>query len=502
MMSRLARGAVALVLFTLCGCSSPTPAAKTNPCPNGFETDGGQCVECRTTADCTGGTFCNASGVCEGCAQAPASCSADGGLPNHSCSKDTDCPRGDYCDSYVCKAGCSMDSECETGQTCKNNQCAAGCTTDSNCGGLSCCSGMCVDTMSDPNENCGGCGNAACTATNADDNACCNGKCADTMTDPDNCGTCGTKCGGTIQCKAGMCQNGYGILGLFDVTGNAKVGGTTTQEEVLTSFVQIIAGNPPTSNLQALLSGPVCTAIHYDSSTPLTPELDAGDITISGYTGGTFVAGGTAPSQIECALEMGTTYLCGYGSLNMGMPGPAPGEQAFAPMTNALGTGTVAFNAPGGTSFGSFMINSTATTGLPVAVDLSTLTYSASADTTFMITCPMSGCPVSGYFALVRATSNAAAHFEEPASAGGAIACIGAFGTFMGFALGPPQVTFKSSDIATMLGSDASTITTFATSVVTIPESALTGLTNTTDSEGHHVIAIAGTGSFGLSAAQ
>src|SRR5450432_2931517 len=34
----------------------------------------------------------------------------------------------------------------------------------------------------------------------------CSGTCVDTTSDPDNCGACGTKCGATSACAAGVCS--------------------------------------------------------------------------------------------------------------------------------------------------------------------------------------------------------------------------------------------------------------------------------------------------------
>jgi Cys-rich repeat protein len=542
-MSRSLSHAALLLAVAALACTKTPSTNKVVSCPMGQQANSaGVCVECLTTSDCAAGTFCNSASICTGCAQSPSSCSSggkDGGNSNGSCSTDTDCPSGKYCDKYVCQPGCSTDSECPSGDVCTNNACiSGGCMSDSACSGETCCSGVCTDTMSNNRANCGGCGAPAC----ATGDTCCAGVCADTQTDPKNCGTCGNACGGTIGCSGGNCQTGYAILGLFDVTGKITIagssgtdggspadGGSTQSDggsaasdggttyapgtvEVLEPYVVLQAGNPPISATQAgleqLLSGPVCQAVHYDSANPLPASLNAGTVTISGYSGGDLLGSSTAvPNQIQCAIVNGV-YLCGYGALQSGMPGAVPSEQEFAPGTNALGgSSTVTFAAPGtpagATSFGSFSVTSSGNTGLPVMEDLSTLTYSASADTVIHLVCPSGNCPLGGFFAIVQASSNPGAHFAEPATAGGAIFCVGAFGTVpvINQTL-PAVVTFQSSDIATMLGSNATvaaSITTFTTTVVTISEGSLTSL-NGMDSEGHHVIPVAATGSFGVAA--
>jgi hypothetical protein len=491
-------GAALLLTVSLLGCTA-SPKTSTTSCTNGLKSDGnGHCVECVATADCPAGTFCGGN-VCASCSTSPESCSSgDGGTSNGSCAKDSDCSSDKVCDkaTFTCVAGCSATS-CGTGKYCDSatHQCAMGCGADTQCSGLTCCvsTHTCVDTQSNPAANCGSCGAPAC----ATGNLCCNGACIDVNTDATNCGSCGNDCGGA-GCVGGMCQTGYGLFGLFDLTG--KVAGSSDNVEILKPFVYTRAG---ALDYQALLQRPCFTA-HFDATHPQTLELDAGDVLMSGFHGGTFINTLTAPTDIACQFLNGD-YACGYGMIMNNMLGAAPGESPFAassgaPTTSALGTTAITIAAPGGASFGSFSLTATPGAGLGVMEDLSTVTYSATADTVLNLACPSGGCGFGGFLVFVQASSNDVAHFDEPATAGGSLACLGGYGGIGGFSLGDPIVTIGQADIATMLGGDSS-IKTFETMVIQLGQNDLTNIANGRgmDSQGHQAVALARSGAFGVS---
>jgi hypothetical protein len=311
--------------------------------------------------------------------------------------------------------------------------------------------------------------------------SCCNAGCSDLQTDNANCGTCGTVCTAG-SCTAGNCVQAYGLFGLLDLTGTA-VGGSRTVE-ILKPYGVMQTG---TINANNLITQP-CSAWHYDANAAAPAMLDPGVVTISGYAGGTLITGMTPPDQIACQLT-GSFLLCGYGAIMNGALGGIVSETPYPSGTGALGNGNITFQATGGSAFGSFNI-SVAPATAPATATVTGLTYSANANTVIPFSCG-NNCGIGAYVALVQATSNTAAHVDEPASAGGGILCLGAYGIFGAAA----QITLTAADISTMLGADAS-IQTVSTAVVLLPLNYAETLINTTqtDSMGHPVYGFAGTG--------
>jgi hypothetical protein len=69
---------------------------------------------------------------------APTETAGDSGNPDQggSCTSNTDCDTGYFCNSGKCEKACSSDSDCTGGKTCQNSQCVAsteGCASDAEC---------------------------------------------------------------------------------------------------------------------------------------------------------------------------------------------------------------------------------------------------------------------------------------------------------------------------------------------------------------------------------
>lgn len=145
-------------------CTTDAECAANETCVDGTcAPRGGSCTRgsaCTTDATCCGGEVCDTgNGVCVG---AGGPCTNTTGT----CVDSTDCCGNEECIGGTCQqmaggcapgAICTADAECCGGQVCANGTCAqaarpAGCPE-----GQVRCSGVCVDTLSDPN-NCGACG--------------------------------------------------------------------------------------------------------------------------------------------------------------------------------------------------------------------------------------------------------------------------------------------------------------------------------------------------------
>jgi hypothetical protein len=535
-------------------CSAP--GADAGPASDAGVPDAGA-GSCTTDSDCAAGHYCSMGTCLVGCSndsECPTGLvcqdnACSGGL---SCTADTDCMTGDYCSMGLCLVGCSMSSECSTGDVCSHNECAPACgasgacdadggltcctnacvnlmtdanrcggcdspacgagqsccggtcaSTDSdpnNCGGcdqrctgqLDCCSGVCADTMSTAAANCGGCGLPACETGNN----CCSGGCSDPRTDADNCGGCGQSCTPPYgSCVDGACVSTSATVGLFGVAGSMPVNGVTTSVQTLLPLVSIATGPSPT--LDQLVSG-FCVGQHYDTSQASTGQLNAGTITIGGYTGGTFLDGGTAPQTITCQFT-NHAYACDYGGTSNSAAG-----SPFPPTADPMGATSpaIGFTAAGGSQFGSFSVDTVPpapTQDFTVMEDLTAIAYRASAPQAFHLVCAGSPCPTGGAIVVVvQASPNDPAHLGAPSTTFGYASCIQLYGTYDGITFGtvPPIIIVPQSAIADMLGGD-STLKTFVTTVANIP-AGTTGL-NMTDSEGHAVVPLAGRGVFGIS---
>lgn len=179
-----------------------------------------------------------------------------------------------------------------------------------------------------------------------------------------------------------------------------------------------------------------CRASHYDASDPPVPSEDAGTVTISGYTGGMFADGSTAPSSITCALE-GTSYGCRYTG------GAATDEAGFLPATDPLRiSDTITFDVEGYGAFGALSTSLMPADTVDVSEDLGNLTIDPGVDLVLNYTCPGGSC---GFNAIVVSMQATQAGVTTPTSSG-MLTCT---------VLGGTSSVVSRQAIGAMLGCDA-----------------------------------------------
>jgi hypothetical protein len=181
-----------------------------------------------------------------------------------------------------------------------------------------------------------------------------------------------------------------------------------------------------------------CTASHFDVATdPPLPSEDAGEVTITGYSGGTFADGSTAPSTISCTLE-GTEYACRYAD------GRGTGEIAFAASTSdpLRASDLVTFDVGGAGGFGALSRSLMPADAVDATTDLTTLAFDPTADLVISYACAGGVCGPSPIVVSMTATQG---DVESPTS----------FGSITCAVLGGTAATIPRGAIAAMLGCDA-----------------------------------------------
>jgi hypothetical protein len=457
---------------------SKSPSAGT--CQNNLKSDGkGNCVECVSTADCTSaGTYCSA-GVCAACTEGVAECQSA------KCRGNDDCASGKYCATDgSCQDGCRGDDECEPGKICSPtaHACVPGCSEAHACAKSSetCCDGTCVNTKTST-SSCGGCG-MACDIGNQ----CCGGTCADTQNDPAHCGGCNKPaCPGSDPCVDGQCQSASAALVMIDARGLAPIDSTSTDTRVLQAHVILQQGLPSVQG---------CLAERFDG--PGT-DVDAGIVTMKGYTGGaTINSGPPVDSNIQCDRENGR-YRCGYGAITDSKVGADLSTVFFDPTANPIGAGNLSYSGSGGAGFGTFDVSATAGGEIATTTDLTTINYDGSAAVTIPVSCAGgAGCSLLQHgipVVIVEASSNEAADFGKPATAGGRMLCFPS-----ALSLTVANITIDQASIQTMLGSknDIKTIRT-TLALASVPPGAATG-NFPKDADGRYIVPTAGRGVFGF----
>jgi hypothetical protein len=251
---------------------------------------------------------CPAPGFCSGMAP-NASCMA---VCTDSCEQgQTTCVEGQLATCTFAN-GCwafGLPTPCGTNETCTAVTGAAACTCAapfSSCGDAGTCN---TDTSSDSN-NCGGCG----TVCGGVSPACCNGQCVDTNSNPNDCGTCGT------VCTNGACGSGTCCVNSC-ARGDTECASSTTFEScALGSNGCWAYGTTSTSCLQnQLCTGPVgkatcscaapyaalCGGVCTDTTSNPTNCGQCGTVCGAGCQAGTCVAGCTAPYTSTSAIAVG-----------------------------------------------------------------------------------------------------------------------------------------------------------------------------------------------------
>ncbi|MHB1846185.1 MAG: hypothetical protein ACYCWW_15285 [Deltaproteobacteria bacterium] len=192
----------------LCGFACPTGASCVNrQCQiNGLSSD------CRTTADCSAGTFClNLACLSPSCPP------GDEGFPCAaspttigSCCDGRCVDNGDPVDGLGCGAICpsgvlAAGIGCFDGAP--SPSCPMSCAPGTACDGKTCVGSVCLG------------GDGRCLAADQTIGACCGVACANLLTDPSNCGACGVACPAGQLCEMGRCSGSPGCLsganGLF-----------------------------------------------------------------------------------------------------------------------------------------------------------------------------------------------------------------------------------------------------------------------------------------------
>jgi hypothetical protein len=195
---------------------------------------GKTCVECTRTPDtCPAGSYCNDLSQC-----------------TLGCKQESDCqisPTVPHCEStrHQC-VECVTTAQCTGGKTCSpSGACVESCNPPGQpCTKGQCCGGLCLDTVADP-LNCGGCG-VACVNKNGTPKCAasvCSWTCAsgfthcdsgntgcetNTRSDTAHCGSCSKRCDNLnangVTCTAGACTFTTCAAGFGDCDGNKANG--------------------------------------------------------------------------------------------------------------------------------------------------------------------------------------------------------------------------------------------------------------------------------------
>jgi hypothetical protein len=271
-------------------------------------------------------------------------------------------------------------------------------------------------------------------------------------------------------------------LDLFEIKGTVATGQVfpaTVNVQLLTPFVSVT----PNAHAHAFdnrQDGIGCYADHYDGSHPPLHDAADGEITISGFKGGSFLPSGHSTTPMLCDL-FGGSYACSYTPFSASKPAAT---QPYSDTTNPLGGNTITFSNTSTGSFGTFSVSGSATTTL-TSSGLGSLHFSASADTTVQYSCS-ANCTSSLVLVTLAASRNAANAVPSTNSA--------SFGAATCAAPGSTSITIPKEAIAAMLNNDSALKSVLTSVVVTTPPSA-----PSTDSVGNPINVLVGRGAFGIS---
>jgi hypothetical protein len=227
-------------------------------------------------------------------------------------------------------------------------------------------------------------------------------------------------------------------------------------------------------------SGIGCTADHFDATKrPLPHDADAGLVRVSGFLGGTTLAGSDGSNPIGCMP--GTTYYgCSYPD------GSGALQAAFASSAMPFGPAAISFAGNGGNDFGAFFISGPTKMGtLTVSEDLTALRYDPTKDTVLHPACTDS-CPGARVAVELTAFASSQAAVGWPYPSVGVVRCI--FES-------APAVTVPHAALAAALTYDLS-LDAIETAVILLPSAKV----QTHDFFGNQFAAEVGRGVAGFSA--
>jgi len=223
-----------------------------------------------------------------------------------------------------------------------------------------------------------------------------------------------------------------------------------------------------------------CTADHYDATAkPAPTDADAGWLRMSGFAGGTLLAGGQAAQPIVCSRSA-NYYGCAY-------PTGTTVSGAFFPDTDSpLGPGPVTFALPGAPDFGARAVSGSPPSGTATtAEDLNAIHYSSSVDTIFHVSCSES-CTAGRIAVNLMARQASTANVGWPYPSVGIVRCVFAAAA---------SIAIPHAATAAMFAED-SALDTVLTAVALLPTAPLTA----TDAMGNQLVAEVGRGTFGVAA--
>jgi stigma-specific protein Stig1 len=306
-------GALLVVVGAWFACSSPEPeVAVTDP---GLTAQ--QCVYFAVNGKTT---ICHATGSPnnpvviiqvnqQACINAHVNHPHDSVAVNGSCGPDACLAMGAPCDDT---------RACCDGLSCQAGVCAApSCDPPDQL-----CDGSCTNVSSDP-DNCGACGSQC-----GGQESCCAGACFDEQTDLEHCGGCGVVCAAPdhAECAAAVCSTGAcGFT--FQAAGTPVAGQTAGDCQVRQcDGGDSIASNPDNGDLP--VDGNPCTEDLCVAGTPSNPPTAAGTSCGTGLVcdgAGTCVqcvspSECPAPGNAECAAATCTGNGCGFAYEDAGTP--------------------------------------------------------------------------------------------------------------------------------------------------------------------------------------